>query len=734
MADTSPMHPVKRELWRLLGGVALVALALLAAYLVMDAQLQSMRRTQERFHASALNMGAELSSVLASMQFPPGVAAGAAERVDDEVGFVSSVTRNFGRAQFLLNSLIALHKRESAPEFERTEQRLERARDELEALDRTCSGDPLALARVVSLRPVYATTVVQQTQRLHEQASRNLQERRAAAQRLFTWAYVVLFATLGFGLAWQLRRSLRGIDGILEKERHARERAGAVLAAVPDLWFVLDEVGRFLEISNPTHPDLDTPWERLKGKAFAPVPAASLLSDDGFVPGSLPRATGLEYEVAPDDRGARAFEARLVPTSKGQWLYLSRDISERKRAELGMAQTNEELERQVASRTVQLSAARDAAESANRAKSDFLSRMSHELRTPMNGVLGFAQLLGLDSSLSARHRQSLNHILRSGKLLLHLINDVLDLAHVESGRLTFSLEPLSVEEVVNDVVALMGPLAQSHRVRLQVMPMSGTVVRGDRLRVKQVLLNLTSNAIKYNRPEGWVRFHADALVAGRVRIVVEDSGQGIMESDQTKAFEPFARLGAERSGIEGTGIGLSISKRLIELMGGRIGVESSPGKGSSFWVELPWDQLSPDADAPRLTVDYSPDLLQLSRVLYVEDNTDNLALVAHIIERHPNIQFISAPSATLGFDLARSHRPDLILLDIQLPDIDGYALLKMLRANEATRLIPAVAVTANAMSQDEMRAREAGFAAYISKPIDVRKFDAMLRDLLGHLA
>lgn len=734
--EPSAMHPVKRELWRLLAGVTLCALTLLVSYMIMELLLHRMQRTQDEFHAEALSMGAELSSTIASMSLPPGVSSSAVERLDDEVAFVSSVTRSFGRARALLGSLIELHQRESEPEFARSLARLVRANEQLQAIDRSHRGNPIELARAVIVQPVYAAIVVQQTQRLHERASQRLRDRQAAFQRLFFGLFVFMCAALGLGLAIQLRRSLRGIDGILERERDARERAAAVLAAVPDLWLVVDATGRMLEVSHTDHPDLDTEWVNLKGQPLRLVPAAASPSAGNILAsGSPSRMQSLEYEVAPDERGVRTFEARLVPAGNGQWLYLSRDISERKRAERALAQSKEELERQVALRTAQLSIARDTAERANRAKSEFLSRMSHELRTPMNAVLGFAQLLGFDSSLSQQHRQALDHILRAGKHLLHLINDVLDLAQVESGRLTLSPEPLSVEEIVNEVIALMKPQAQSQRVSLESTPMAGMVVRGDRLRVKQILLNLASNAVKYNRPDGWVRFHARRADDGKTRIVVEDSGQGIAQADQLKLFEPFSRLGAEQSAIEGTGIGLSISKRLVELMGGRIGVESAQGLGSRFWIELASDLRAPPPNDPETR----PGKLALSPsskpacVLYVEDNPDNLALVVQIVERHPSLRLIAAPSAALGFELARSHRPDLILLDIHLPDGDGYALLERLRANDATRSIPAVAVSANAMPHEETRAREAGFAAYITKPIDVRKFDAMLWQMLGRV-
>jgi signal transduction histidine kinase/ActR/RegA family two-component response regulator len=727
------VHPVKRELWRLLGGVALCAALVLAAYVFMDAQLAALRRTQEQFHGKALTISAELSSALASMTSPRGVSGASMDRLDDEAAFVSSVTRDFGRAQALLAELIALHEAEQAPEFAGTLRRLRRASDELKALDRTYHTEAPVLARVMALHPVYASVVVQQAQRLHEQAGRALEARRSTAEHRFVALFALVCAALGLALAVQLRRSLRGIDAILGQERDARERVDAVLAAVPDLWFVLDANGCFRDVSDAAHRDLPVPWEGLRGRPFELVPAPADRSIVAHPLSGPPPREPLEYEVAADDLGPRAFEARVVRTSHGHWLYLSRDISERKRAERALSRSKAELEQQVATRTRQLTIARDVAEEANRAKSDFLSRMSHELRTPMNAVLGFAQLLGLDRGLSGQHRQSLDHILRAGKHLLHLINDVLDLAHVESGRITLSPEPLSVPELVHEVVALMTPLAQTHRVRIEMASMSGSVVRGDRLRLKQALLNIVANAVKYNRPGGWVRVSAQELPDERVCIAVEDSGQGISQEGLSKLFEPFTRLAADRSSIEGTGIGLSISKRLVELMDGRIGVESTAGVGSRFWIELPPDRLvAPPAEgaAAARALEADGAAPPAARVLYVEDNPDNLELVERIVERHPHVTLFVAPTGALGYDLARTHRPDLLLLDLHLPDINGYALLARLRAHGDTRDIPAVALTANAMPAEETRAREAGFADYLTKPIDVRRFDGMLRRML----
>jgi len=533
----------------------------------------------------------------------------------------------------------------------------------------------------------------------------------------------------------QLRRSLRGIDVILARERDAREGVAAVLAAVPDLWFQLDAQGRFAAVSDAAHPHLDVDWEALRGGDFRPVPAPAV--DAAGAHGRWParrEAWTLEYEVPAGAHGPCAFEARVVPTGRGQWLYLSRDISERKRSERALERSRGELERQVALRTQQLTVARDAAESANRAKSEFLSRMSHELRTPMNAVLGFAQLMGLDPGASTSQRQSLDHILRAGKHLLHLINDVLDLAHVESGRLTLSPEPLGVADLAQEAAALMQPQAKAAHVRIELEVGAGMVVRGDRLRVKQVLLNLLSNAVKYNQPGGWVRVTARPAAGPYVRIEVADSGHGIPEEGLADLFEPFVRLGADPHKVEGTGIGLSISQRLVELMDGRIGVDSRAGEGSRFWIELPSDRLA--APPPSQTVggiDGAGAAVAAARVLYVEDNPGNLALVARLVERHPAIRLITAPSAALGFELARAHRPDLVLTDLQLGDASGYTLLERLRGDAATRAIPAVAITANAMPLEEARAREAGFAEFLTKPIDIDRFDELLRSLLGRV-
>jgi signal transduction histidine kinase/AmiR/NasT family two-component response regulator len=368
------------------------------------------------------------------------------------------------------------------------------------------------------------------------------------------------------------------------------------------------------------------------------------------------------------------------------------------------------------------------AEKANLAKSDFLSSMSHELRTPLSAILGFAQLIesGVPAPTIAQKR-SVDQILKAGWYLLDLINEILDLALIESGKLSLSLEPISLSEVMHECQAMIEPQAQKRGIsvtfpRIEVR----YFVQADRTRVKQVLINLLSNAIKYNNVGGTVVVQCVASAAGRIRICVEDSGGGLTPEHLAQLFQPFNRLGQEGNVEEGTGIGLVVCKRLVELMGGVIGVESVVGKGSVFWIDLnlttePQATAGPaeSMDSVRASVEAGA---QIRTLLYVEDNPANLMLVEDLIARRSDIRLLSARDGNRGIELARASRPDAILMDINLPGISGITALKILALDPATAHIPVVALSANAMPRDIARGLEAGFFRYLTKPIKVNEF------------
>jgi len=377
---------------------------------------------------------------------------------------------------------------------------------------------------------------------------------------------------------------------------------------------------------------------------------------------------------------------------------------------------------------LELTDAKAAAERANLAKSEFLSNMSHELRSPLNAILGFAQLLASDlTPQTTSQKESTGQILQAGWYLLDLINEILDLALIESGKLVLSLEPMSLVEVMFECQTMIEPQARKSGITMTFRPMPGTwIVRADRTRVKQILLNLLTNAIKYNHEGGTVVVECVVKSPERLRISVRDTGAGLAADKLSQLFQPFNRLGQQAGGEEGTGIGLVMTKRLTELMGGVIGVESTVGVGSVFWVELIRAAQLP-ASIPAWEAAPAPlplvqDGGEQRTLLYVEDNPANLKLVEQLIARRPNMRLLGAADASIGIDMARSQRPDVILMDINLPGISGIRALKILREDPLTRHIPVVAISANAMPHDIRKGLDAGFFHYLTKPIRVDAF------------
>jgi signal transduction histidine kinase len=381
--------------------------------------------------------------------------------------------------------------------------------------------------------------------------------------------------------------------------------------------------------------------------------------------------------------------------------------------------------------------ARAEAERANHAKSEFLSRMSHELRTPMNAILGFAQLLDLDE-LTPPQRQSVDQILKGGRHLLTLINEVLDLARIEAGKLTLSIEPINAGEAVQATIDLQEPLAREHSIVFRKPPSASwsRFILADRQRFQQVILNLLSNAIKYNQPGGSVTIACQVKDAANFRLAITDTGDGVAAEKIEKLFQPFERLVGDQSGIEGTGIGLALSKRLMVAMGGTIGVESRPGAGSTFWLELPLGECPlsglPEPEPERVDEHAAPGFASRKlKLLYIEDNLSNNLLMQRILQSRPEVQLISAMQGRIGLELASQQAPDLIFLDLHLPDMTGDEVLRALRQRSATAETPIVMISADATPSQVDRLYAAGANEYFTKPLDIRRLLNYVDEVLG---
>jgi signal transduction histidine kinase/CheY-like chemotaxis protein len=511
----------------------------------------------------------------------------------------------------------------------------------------------------------------------------------------------------------------------------------AVVGAEQTVAFLSSPIG---PQTSESKPDPNTPYRDLDLVVYAgsEIDPASLLLASGESPGAEGEVATQEVPVGVDTwlvvasareplGGRLAVRAPWLAGAAGLLLALVLAIG----VELVMRRRAYAL-RLVEERTASFREAQQSAERANRAKSEFLSRMSHELRTPLNSVLGFAQLLALDD-LTEEQSDSVLQISRGGRHLLDLINEILDISRIETGTVSISLEPVLVEDVVADVASLGRPIADERGVSLVVDTGAAgeAYISADRRRVKQILLNLMGNAIKYNHEGGSVFLSCTAPEEGMLRIMVSDTGPGIPEEKFGLLFEPFERLGAEATSVEGAGIGLALSRGLAEAMGSTIGFTSKVGEGSTFWLEIPVApgpvELTLDDDDEAVAPD--PDI-ELRTVLCVEDNPMNLKLVERVLSRRPHIRLVTTPNGEPVVELAQQTNAALILLDLNLGDMSGSDVLHALREDAATAEIPVVVVSADATPTRVKRLMDEGASAYLTKPIDVTELLAVVDEML----
>ncbi|HEX2191136.1 MAG TPA: PAS domain S-box protein [Longimicrobiaceae bacterium] len=532
---------------------------------------------------------------------------------------------------------------------------------------------------------------------------------------LLTLATIVLSVLLTITTASALHRSDLAL-------RRSEEHFRTLIENASDYVMIVDRDGAILYVGPSVEQILGYRPEELLGagpeRLVHPDDLATVREAIGEVfghPGEVFRA---EFRIRHRDGRWRVFEsvARTLRADSGDAgaVANARDVTDRKTAE------------------VALQAAKEEAERANRAKSEFLSRMSHELRTPMNAILGFAQVLGR-RGLPPEQARHLEHILKGGKHLLRLINEVLDLSRIESGRMALSIEPVAVSQVIHEAMDLVRPLSKGSDNELLLEEAAGPEVfaSADRQRLSQVVINLLSNAIKYNRAGGQVRIRTEASDSG-VTIRVRDYGRGIPRERLDQLFTPFARLGAEQSDTEGTGLGLALSRRLAGAMGGELVLEETGAEGSTFRLDLriASDPLLAPRPAPGAIGAGEGYTDAAATILYIEDNLANLSLVEAVLEARPSWKTISALRGEAGIDLAREKRPELILLDLHLPDLPGDEVLDRLRADPATATIPVVIISADATGAAQARLRAAGADDYLTKPLDLDEFLATVERFL----
>jgi PAS domain S-box-containing protein len=530
-----------------------------------------------------------------------------------------------------------------------------------------------------------------------------------------------------------------------EALRASEEKFRAIFENTLDAEFITDDKGRFVDVNHAASELIGLPAEELVGHSYAEFQnwksATELgrlhdqVAERGEASGDL-QFVGVNGETRDVEYSSKA---NFIP---GYHLSVAHDLTERRRKE-------------------EARMARDAAERANRAKSEFLSRMSHELRTPLNAILGFGQLLQMDTT-TPDQEESVEYIIKAGRHLLKLVDEVLDIARIEEGKLAISIEPVLIRDVLQESLDLVQTLAAHRNIELNanLTWLDNCYVMADRQMLQQVLLNLLANAIKYNREGGVVNiscselsselhYEADGVRGGqdpaapespqlpaRVRIVVSDTGHGLPPDKMARLFTPFERLGAEHGDVEGTGLGLALSKHLVKAMGGSIGVESEQGIGSTFWIELSRaDEHMPGLELLVTGPLYSFQLDEQSRtMLYIEDNLSNLRLVDRILKKWPEINLITAMQGQMGLDMAYEHRPDLILLDLHLPDMTGNEVLRRLREDPRTASIPVVVLSADANPRHVEKLIEAGAQAYLTKPLDVKQLLKVLGETVTRTA